>query len=158
MMVAQLARKPLMEDVSVGTELIIGPEAKTAAAHLVDAGVPMLNQAVLLRRVNDNFEVLRDLFSCLVENRIQPYYLFQADLIQGTEHLRVTTRRALELMDQLRSSLSGMALPRLALDLPEADSKIVLDRSALIHLQPGETIIKTSRGKRLRYPEPDSDS
>ncbi|MBM4372745.1 MAG: KamA family radical SAM protein, partial [Deltaproteobacteria bacterium] len=100
--------------------------ARRALAHLVDAGLPVANQAVLLRGVNDDVDTLEALFCGLLEARVRPYQLYQCDLVAGTDHLRVPTPTALDLMDHLRVRLSGLALPALSVDHPEAPSKIPL--------------------------------
>ncbi|MFH1532649.1 MAG: KamA family radical SAM protein [Pseudomonadota bacterium] len=129
-------------------------EAVAALARLVDAGLPVLNQAVLLRGVNDDAAILEALFTGLVAARVRPYHLFQGDLVAGTDHLRVPTARALELMDTLRIRVSGLALPTLSVDHPDAPSKITLDRGTVLSTIDGVTRLRAPDGRVLEYLEP----
>ncbi len=92
--------------------------ARAACARLVDAGIPMLSQSVLLAGVNDDIETLSALMRGFVEARIKPYYLHQLDLAPGTAHFRVEIERGRELMRQLRGRLSGLCQPTYMLDIP----------------------------------------
>ncbi|MFT4623873.1 MAG: lysine 2,3-aminomutase [Myxococcota bacterium] len=94
-----------------------------ALGRLVDAGVPVLNQAVLLRGVNDDVATLAALCEGLVQRRVFPYYLHLTDQVTGNAHLRIGRERALELHDQLRRRVSGVALPRLVVDPPDGSGK-----------------------------------
>ena len=130
------------------------PAAVASLARLVDAGLPVVNQAVLLRGVNDDVATLEALFTGLVEARVRPYQLFQTDLVAGTDHLRVPTPRALDLMDALRTRVSGLALPTLAVDHPNAASKVILDRGSVLSTEDGITRVRTPDRRLLEYPEP----
>ena len=92
--------------------------AREACARIVDAGIPMLSQSVLLRGVNDNIETLVALMRAFVENRIKPYYLHHADLAPGTSHLRTTIDEGQALMRALRGHVSGLCVPEYMLDIP----------------------------------------
>lgn len=98
-------------------------EAKGACARLIDAGIPMLSQSVLLRGVNDNVEVLGALMRSLVECRIKPYYLHHADLAPGTAHLRTTIAEGQAVMRQLHGRFSGLCQPSYVLDIPDGFGK-----------------------------------
>lgn len=104
--------------------------ARTAIAKLVDAGIPLVSQTVLLAGVNDSADALEALFRALVEARVKPYYLHHGDLAPGTAHFRVPVTRGQELMRQLRQRLSGLALPTYVLDLPGAHGKVPLESYA----------------------------
>jgi lysine 2,3-aminomutase len=93
-------------------------EARAACARLVDAGIPMVSQSVLLRGVNDDAATLEDLMRTFVECRIKPYYLHHGDLAPGTAHLRTTLERGQELMRALRGRVSGLCQPDYVLDIP----------------------------------------
>jgi lysine 2,3-aminomutase len=112
------------------------PAAKTAIARIVDAGIPMLSQAVLLKGVNDSVEALADLMRAFVENRIKPYYLHHADLAPGTAHFRTTIAEGQALMRELRRRVSGIALPSYVLDIPGGHAKANLE---LCDIQRSET-------------------
>ena len=94
------------------------PDARAACARLVDAGIAMLGQTVLLRGVNDAATVLADLFRAMVETRIKPYYLHHPDLAPGTAHFRVSIARGQAIMRELQGSLSGLCQPTYVLDIP----------------------------------------
>jgi lysine 2,3-aminomutase len=94
------------------------PAARAACARIVDAGIPMLSQSVLLAGVNDDIETLSALMRAFVEARIKPYYLHHLDLAPGTAHFRVDIERGRDLMRQLRGRLSGLCQPAYMLDLP----------------------------------------
>ncbi len=93
-------------------------DARAALDRLSRSGVPLGNQTVLLKGINDDAETLRELFHKLVTFRVRPYYLYQAQLIGGTRHFRTTIERGMELMEQLRGRLAGFAIPLYVLDTP----------------------------------------
>ncbi len=97
---------------------------RAACAKIVDAGIPMLSQSVLLRGVNDNADTLDTLFRTLVECRIKPYYLHHGDLAPGTAHFRTSISDGQELMRALRGRLSGIAQPTYVLDIPGGAGKV----------------------------------
>lgn len=99
-------------------------EARAACARLIDAGIPMLSQTVVLRGVNDDSAVLGDLMRAFVETRIKPYYLHQGDLAPGTGHLRVGLDEGQALMRALRGRISGLAQPTYVLDIPGGHGKV----------------------------------
>jgi len=98
-------------------------KARAACAALVDAGIPMVSQSVLLRGVNDNPAALEALMRCFVECRIKPYYLHHGDLAPGTSHLRTTLERGREIMAALRGRMSGLCQPDYVLDIPGGHGK-----------------------------------
>lgn len=104
----------------------LGPEARAAIARLVEAGIPVLSQSVLLRGVNDNAQTLADLFRALVECRVKPYYLHHPDLAPGTAHFRLSITEGQDLMRQLRGRVSGLCLPTYVLDIPGGHGKVPL--------------------------------
>ncbi|QOZ09810.1 lysine-2,3-aminomutase-like protein [Bradyrhizobium sp. CCBAU 51765] len=97
--------------------------ARAACARLVDAGVPLVSQSVLLRGVNDNIAALSDLMRAFVECRIKPYYLHHGDLAPGTAHLRTTLAEGQDLMRQLRGRVSGLCQPDYVIDIPGGAGK-----------------------------------
>ena len=100
------------------------PAARAACARLVDAGVPMLSQSVLLRGVNDDPQVLAELMRAFVETRIRPYYLHHGDAAPGTAHLRLTLEEGRALVRTLRGRISGLAQPTFVLDIPGGHGKV----------------------------------
>jgi len=116
-------------------------EARAACARLIDAGIPMLSQSVLLRGVNDDVETLAALMRAFVENRIKPYYLHHADLAPGTSHFRVPIEEGQRLMRELRARVSGLCVPQYVIDIPGGHAKVPLL---------SDDVEKTERGYRLR--------
>jgi lysine 2,3-aminomutase len=102
----------------------LSPGARAACARIVDAGIPMLSQTVLLRGVNDDVEILSALMRAFVECRIKPYYLHHADLAPGTVHLRTSIEAGRELMRQMRGRVSGLCQPTYVLDVPGGAGKV----------------------------------
>jgi lysine 2,3-aminomutase len=105
------------------------PASRAACARLVDAGIPLLSQSVLLAGVNDDIDTLADLMRAFVECRIKPYYLHHADLAPGTSHFRTTIERGQELVRQLRDRVSGLAQPHYVIDIPGGVSKALASPS-----------------------------
>ncbi|MCC6780820.1 MAG: lysine-2,3-aminomutase-like protein [Hyphomicrobiales bacterium] len=101
----------------------LAPPARAACARLIDAGIPMLSQSVLLRGVNDDPQVLAELMRALVECRVKPYYLHHADLAPGTSHWRTSIEEGQALMRALRGRLSGLCQPTYVLDIPGGHGK-----------------------------------
>jgi lysine 2,3-aminomutase len=129
-------------------------EARAACARLADAGLPVMNQTVLLRGVNDDPQTLETLFRGLVRSRVRPYYLLQMDPVSGTGHLRTPLRRGIELMAALQGRVSGIALPKLVVDTPGGFGKVPLGRSYLVQEQDGVTVLETFRGDQVEYHDP----
>jgi len=127
----------------------ITPRSTQAVRELNRAGIPVLNQTVLLRGVNDNLTALEELFQTLLEIKVKPYYLFQGDLATGTSHFRVPLDRGMELYRQLRTRISGLAMPVYAVDLPGGGGKIPLTEAYLDH------IIDEGEGKKYQFTGPD---
>lgn len=101
----------------------LSPAARAACARLIDAGIPLLSQTVLLKGVNDTIEALEQLMRAFVELRIKPYYLHHADLAPGTSHFRTTVEQGQDLVRQLRDRVSGLAQPHYVIDIPGGVSK-----------------------------------
>ncbi len=102
----------------------ITPESSRALNLLADAGIPLGNQTVLLKGVNDDPLVMRRLMQKLLAVRVRPYYIYQADYVSGTEHLRTTVEKGLEIMENLRGWTSGLAVPYYCIDAPGGGGKI----------------------------------
>ena len=108
----------------------ITAEAAAACARLVDAGIPVSNQAVLLKGVNDTVDNLVALFCALQRIRVRPYYLFVGDPVSGTAHFRVSEARAAELEEEVAARVGGLAMPRFVRDVPHAPRKLPVRRAA----------------------------
>jgi len=133
------------------------PAARKACARLVDAGIPMLSQSVLLRGVNDDAGTLAELLRTLVECRIKPYYLHHGDLAPGTSHLRTTLARGQELARALHGRLSGLCQPAYVLDIPGGHGKSPVGPSyisAVPAASGASYVIEDFNGGRHIYPPP----
>jgi lysine 2,3-aminomutase len=131
------------------------PEARAACRRLADAGFPVMNHSVLLRGVNDDAAVLAELFRGLVRERVRPYYLLQADPMQGTGHLRTALDAGIAVMEQLQGRLSGIALPKLIVDTPGGFGKVPVGPDYVVTRDAGRTRLRTPRGVEVDYLDPD---
>ena len=128
------------------------PEAGAAVDRLLRAGVPVGNQTVLLRGINDSTETMRELCEGLVRMRIRPYYLYQAQLIGGTAHLRTSIETGLRIMHELQGRLTGFAIPKYVLDTPLG--KIPLTRDYILGRDGDRVVMKSTRGAVWAEPNP----
>jgi lysine 2,3-aminomutase len=124
--------------------------ARAAVAKLVDAGIPLVSQTVLLKGVNDDADTLENLMRALVELRVKPYYLHHGDLAPGTAHFRTTIAKGRKLMRELRKRLSGLALPTYVLDLPGAHGKVPLESYATTDAS-GQTRLRDAHDQEHIY-------
>ena len=133
----------------------ITPESSHAVSLFAENGFPLFNQTVLLKGVNDDPAALISLMNALVSIKVKPYYLFQGDMVEGTGHLRLPIERAIEIERELRLSLSGLAMPVVAVDLPFGGGKVPLDSSYYLG-KTGEKIhrFRTLTGKIIEYIDP----
>lgn len=132
----------------------ITPEVKRACDLLADAGIPMGSQTVLLKGINDDPEVMKQLMHKLLTIRVKPYYLYQTDLIKGTEHFRTSIEKGLEIMEALQGHTTGFAVPKYVIDAPGGGGKIPVSPQTLIGLTPNDAIVKNYEGNTYRYPQP----
>ena len=130
------------------------PEARAGCERLVDAGIPVGNQTVLLRGVNSSVKSLRALMRGLLRSRVKPYYLFQGDTVVGTDHLRTPVEAAMELYKGLRGWMNGMAVPMLVLDAPGGGGKVPIVPSYIESMDSSTVVVRTYRGTRIDYPQP----
>jgi len=128
-------------------------EVRAALERLADAGIPLGNQSVLLRGVNDRVETLKELYHKLLLCRVRPYYLYQCDLITGSAHLRTTIREGQEMMEQLRGHTTGYAVPTYVVDGPGGGGKIPIGPSYIVGMADDRVILKNYRGDVYEYPE-----
>ena len=132
----------------------ITPESQRACARLADAGIPLGNQSVLLRGINDDPEVMERLCRGLVRMRVRPYYLFQCDLVRGVERFRTPLSRGLQIMEYLRGRVSGLAIPTFVVDAPHGGGKIPLLPNYVVASSPTHTVLRNFEGMLVAYPEP----
>ena len=128
-------------------------EVREALGRLADAGIPLGNQSVLLRGVNDDATVIRALVHKLLMCRVKPYYLYQCDLIAGSAHLRASVRKGLEIMQSLRGHTTGYAVPQYVIDAPGGGGKVPVNPEYVISRNEERVIIRNFEGKVFEYPE-----
>ena len=129
----------------------LSEESRQAVERLLRHGVPVVNQSVLLKGVNDDAETLRLLFTGLLKMKVKPYYLFHGDPIEGTMHFRTGVERGLELMAALRNRVSGMAMPAFSFDLPESGGKIRLEPNDKLEREDGGLAFTSFEGRKIIY-------
>jgi len=128
-------------------------EAKKACWMLADAGIPLGNQAVLIKGVNDTPEAFKELCQKLLQMRVRPYYLYQADLVRGIEHLRTPVQVGVDLMRSLRGHTSGMAVPQFVVDAPGGGGKIPLSPNYIVERDGAYLVLENYEGNRYVYPD-----
>ena len=154
-LVNMLARyHPIWLNTHFNHPLELTPLAQEACARLVNAGIPVGNQSVLLRDVNDCPHVMKELVHGLVKNRVSPYYLYQCDLSWGLEGFRTSVRKGLEIMELLRGHTSGLAVPTYVVDAPGGGGKIPLMPNYLVGMSEDKVILRNYEGVISAYTEP----
>lgn len=128
-------------------------EVRDGLGRLADAGIPLGNQSVLLKGVNDRVEVQSALVHKLLLCRVKPYYLYQCDLIKGSAHLRTPIRKGLEIIEGLRGHTTGYAIPQFVIDAPGGGGKIPLNPNYVVRSNGDEILLRNYEGKEFLYPE-----
>jgi lysine 2,3-aminomutase len=128
-------------------------EVRDALGRLADAGIPLGNQSVLLRNVNDDPIVMKAQMQKLLMCRVKPYYLYQCDLISGSAHLRASVRKGLEIMEQLRGHTTGYAIPQYVIDAPGGGGKVPVNPDYILSRNDDRVVIRNYEGKVFEYPE-----
>ena len=145
---------PIWLNTHFNTSIEITEEAKRACEMLVDAGVPVGNQAVILRGINDSVPIMKKLMHDLVKMRVRPYYIYQCDLSEGISHFRAPVAKGLEIIEGLRGHTSGYAVPSFVVDAPGGGGKITLQPNYLISQTSDKVILRNFEGVITYYPEP----
>ena len=130
----------------------ITPETTEACEMLADAGIPLGNQAVLLKGVNDDPDVMVELMKKLLAIRVKPYYIYQADLVVGTDHFRTSIKKGLEIIAALRGHISGLGVPHYVVDAPGGGGKIALLPDPVVSFDDDEIRLKNYEGGVYSYP------
>src|SRR5215212_7083044 len=128
-------------------------EVRDALGRLADAGIPLGNQSVLLRHVNDDAEVMKAHLQKLLMCRVRPYYIYQCDLIAGSAHLRASVRKGLEIMEQLRGHTTGYAVPTYVIDAPGGGGKVPINPEYVLSRNGDRVVIRNFEGKVFEYVE-----
>lgn len=134
----------------------ITPEATEACAKLANAGVPLGNQTVLLRGVNDCVNVMKKLVQNLVKIRVRPYYIYQCDLSMGLEHFRTPVSKGIEIIENLRGHTSGYSVPTFVVDAPGGGGKTPVMPTYVISQSPGRVVLRNFEGVITTYTEPEN--
>jgi len=132
----------------------ITPESAKACAMLADAGIPLGSQTVLLKGVNDDPEVMRELMQKLISIRVRPYYIYQCDIARGNEHFRTQVAKGVEIIDNIRGHTSGLCVPHFVIDAPGGGGKIPLLPEYVVESKEDKIILRNYRNQRYEYPEP----
>lgn len=132
----------------------LGEDARQALAKLSEAGIPLGNQSVLLKGINDNVDVMKALVHKLVKNRVRPYYIYQCDLSEGIGHFRTPVAKGIEIIESLRGHTSGLCIPTYVVDAPGGGGKIPVMPNYLISQMPGRIILRNYEGFITAYTEP----
>lgn len=132
----------------------VTPESIKACNMLADAGIPLGNQSVLLRGINDCVHVMKKLVHDLVKMRVRPYYIYQCDLSMGLEHFRTTVSKGIEIIEGLRGHTSGYAVPTFVVDAPGGGGKIPVMPNYLISESPEKVILRNFEGVITTYTQP----
>jgi len=136
----------------------ITPESSKACAILADAGIPLGNQSVLLRGINNCPVVMKQLVQGLLRIRVKPYYLYQCDLTWGLEHFRTTIGEGLEIMEFLRGHTTGLAVPTYVVDAPGGGGKITLNPQYILVRGTNTVVLRNYEGVISCYREPEYDT
>lgn len=132
----------------------ITASSRSALARLADAGIPLGNQTVLLRDVNDCPRIQKRLVQKLLQNRTRPYYLYQCDLSEGLTHFRTPVSKGIEIVESLRGHTSGLAVPTYVIDAPGGGGKIPVMPNYLLSYSPSKVILRNFEGVITTYQEP----
>jgi len=132
----------------------VTPESAAACDRLLRSGVPVNNQSVLLRSVNDSVKAQMKLCQALLKIKVRPYYLFQCDEVQGTEHLRTPVEVGVKIIEGLRGRTSGLAIPTFVIDLPQGGGKVPLQPNYVLEQSEEELLLKNYQGNLFRYRNP----
>jgi lysine 2,3-aminomutase len=128
-------------------------EVRDALGRLADAGIPLGNQTVLLRHVNDDADVMKAHLQKLLLCRVRPYYIYQCDLIAGSAHLRASVRAGIGIMEKLRGHTTGYAVPTYVIDAPGGGGKVPVSPEYVLSRNADRVVIRNFEGKIFEYPE-----
>jgi len=136
----------------------ITPEAAEACDRLLRSGVPVNNQSVLLRGINDSIKAQTELCHGLLKIKVRPYYLFQCDEVQGTEHLRTPVEAGIKIIEGMRGHTSGLAVPTFVIDLPQGGGKVPVQPNYILAQTESELLLRNYEGRIFRYRNPTSSA
>ncbi|MEA3239401.1 MAG: lysine 2,3-aminomutase [Candidatus Bipolaricaulota bacterium] len=135
----------------------VTPEARKACERLADAGIPMGNQSVLLRDLNDSPIIMKKLVQDLVKMRVRPYYLYQCDLSRGISHFRTSVGKGLEIIESLRGHTSGLCIPTFIIDAPGGGGKTPVMPQYIVSRNDRKVVLRNYEGVLTTYTEPEDN-
>jgi lysine 2,3-aminomutase len=147
---------PLFMSVHTNHPRELTTEVKAGLERLANHGIPLGNQSVMLRGVNDDPEIMKSLVHKLLMCRVRPYYLYQCDLIQGSSHLRTSVAEGLRIIESLRGHTTGYAVPQFVIDAPGGGGKVPVNPNYVLQHTPQRTLIRNYEHETFEYPEPAS--
>lgn len=147
---------PVWLNTHFNTSIELTEESVAACEKLVNAGVPVGNQAVILAGINDSVPIMKKLMHDLVKIRVRPYYIYQCDLSEGIGHFRAPVSKGLEIIEGLRGHTTGFAVPTFVVDAPGGGGKIALQPNYLLSQSPEKVVIRNFEGVITSYPEPEN--
>lgn len=133
----------------------ITPASSEACQKIVRSGIPVNNQTVLLRGINDDAKTILILNQALLKILVRPYYLFQCDLVKGAEHFRTRVATGINMIEHLQGHTSGLAVPVFAIDTPGGGGKVPLLPQYCFSSSPEQVVVRTYRNEIFSYPEPE---
>jgi len=145
---------PLMISIHFTHPKEITDQVRRACSELADGGLPLGSQTVLLKGINDKPYVMKKLVHELLKIRVRPYYIYQCDLVMGTEHFRTSVATGIQIMEKLRGHTTGYAVPTYVVDAPGGGGKIPLQPDYVVSKGRGKIVLRNYEGKIFEYPEP----
>ena len=131
----------------------ITEQSRKACSLLADSGIPLGSQTVLLKGVNDNPEIMKELMQALVAMRVKPYYIYQTDLVRGTNHFRTKVEKGFEILDALIGNTSGLCVPHFVIDAPGGGGKIPVMPNAILDINDKEVKLRNFEKGEFKYPQ-----
>jgi len=144
---------PLYVNVHFNHPHEITEESTRACGLLADTGIPLGNQSVLLRGVNDDPETMKSLVQKLLKIRVRPYYLFQMDLVKGTYHFRTRVETGIKIIESLVGYTSGLGVPRYVIDAPGGGGKIPIPSNYVLSIEEDKVVLRNYEGRIFIYPQ-----
>jgi lysine 2,3-aminomutase len=144
---------PLWMSVHVNHPAELTTEVKAALEMLANHGIPLGNQSVLLKEVNDNLETMKTLVHKLLMCRVRPYYLYQLDLINGSAHMRASVAKGVEIIEGLRGHTTGYGVPQFVIDAPGGGGKVPINPGYVLYHDNEKIVIRNYEGEIFEYPE-----
>ncbi|GHU36494.1 L-lysine 2,3-aminomutase [Clostridia bacterium] len=158
-LVAMLARHhPIWINTHFNHKKELTNDAKNACEKIINAGIPLGNQTVLLKGINDTVDCIRDLCLGLVKMRVRPYYLYQCDIGAGNDHFRTKVQVGIDIIGRLRQNISGFAIPNYVIDAPNGGGKFVINPNFIVERAEEKIVLKNAKGQLFVYPETNNES